>query len=607
MSSSRARSWAELLRELQGPYGALRQFLKPYRRRFALGMIAGALFGFVNGLLPLVIQQVSSIIFYAHIDNPILARFADHGVPGTRLMLFACLAIPAVMVLRGFFSFANSYLVEWVSGRVLMDLRAKLLRQITSQSIDFFNHARSGQLISRIANDTREAQTALTVMSTDLIAQPISLMTALVVLFHIDWKFMVATLVLFPICILPARRIGRTIRAAARREELEKGDMMVILHEIVAGIRVIKSFSRTAAEIDRFNASGEAQFQHAMRVKRAMEIHAPIVESVAAAGIGLAFWYVWHAHLPGNKFVALCAGIFLLYQPIKSLTRLHLLLQRCHAATSSIMEFFQLAPSVQDTPGALELRRCRGEIVLENVSFGYRPGIAALAGVDLRFEPGKHYALVGASGAGKSTLLSLILRFYDPLRGTVRIDGRDLREVTQNSLRDNIGVVAQETFLFHETIAKNIAYGRPDATREEIVAAAQQAQAHEFIIAQHGGYDTIVGDKGCMLSGGQQQRIAIARALLKDAPVLLLDEATSSLDSESEMQIQSALDALATGRTVIAIAHRLSTILQADRIIVLDAGRVIESGTHFELLEKSGAYRRLYDLQFNRTSEMTLV
>ncbi|MEA3187488.1 MAG: ATP-binding cassette, subfamily bacterial MsbA [Chthoniobacter sp.] len=594
-------------REMQGPYGALRQFLKPYWLRFALGMVCGAVFGFLNGSLPWVIQQVSGIIFYSKAENPFLARYMQNGVPPATVVLLACLAIPAVMVLRGIFSFANSYLVEWVSGRVLMDLRGKLLERITSQSVDFFNHSRSGHLISRIANDTREAQTALTTMSTDLVVQPISLITGLFVLFHIDWRFMAATLILFPLCILPARSIGRRIRASAKSEEMEKGDMMVILHEIIAGIKVIKSFSRTAAEIERFNASGEAQFHHAMRVKRAMESHAPLVESIAAAGVGLAFWYVWQAHLPGHKFVALCAGIFLLYQPIKSLTRLHLLLQRCHAATSSIMQFFEIEPSVQDAPDAARLPRCRGEIVFEKVTFGYRPGLPALSDVNLRFEPGKFYALVGPSGAGKSTLLSLILRFYDPQSGCVRIDGQDVREVMQDSLRDNIGVVAQETFLFHDTIAKNIAYGKPGSSRAEVIAVAQQAHAHDFVLAQHNGYDTVVGDKGCMLSGGQQQRIAIARALLKDAPVLLLDEATSSLDSESEAQIQAGLETLASGRSVIAIAHRLSTILKADEIIVIEHGHVIERGDHRTLIEKSGIYRRLYDLQFHRESAPELV
>jgi subfamily B ATP-binding cassette protein MsbA len=257
-------------------------------------------------------------------------------------------------------------------------------------------------------------------------------------------------------------------------------------------------------------------------------------------------------------------------------------------------------PTVEDAPSATPLASCMGEIDFENVSFGYRPEILAIKELNAHFERGKYYALVGLSGSGKSTMLSLILRFYDPWQGCIKIDGRDLRELQQDSLRRQIGIVTQDTFLFHETIFKNIAYGRLDATREEVIAAAKQAFAHDFIMAQESGYDTIVGDRGCQLSGGQQQRLAIARALLKNAPVLLLDEATSALDSESEKQIQAALETLIKGRTVIAIAHRLSTILKADKILVLDQGQLVESGTHRELYEMGGHYRRLYDLQFER-------
>jgi subfamily B ATP-binding cassette protein MsbA len=315
--------------------------------------------------------------------------------------------------------------------------------------------------------------------------------------------------------------------------------------------------------------------------------------------------YVYAANLTAGRFFGLISGIFILYEPIKTLSKLHIVMQRSLGATTQIFAILDSKPAVQDAPNAVELVSSKGRIEFENVTFRYSTGVTdAVRDINLHIESGKTYALVGASGAGKSTILSLILRLYDPTSGAVKIDGHNLRTLTQKSLREQIGLVTQETFLFHDTIFKNIQFGRPNATSEEVYAAAQTAFAHEFILAQPDGYDTVIGDKGCLISGGQQQRLAIARALLKNAPILLLDEATSSLDTESEKQIQKALEKLAAGRTVIAIAHRLSTILSADKIVVLDHGSIKEIGTHAELLEKSGYYRRLYDLQFNQPTEM---
>ncbi|HET6887170.1 MAG TPA: ATP-binding cassette domain-containing protein, partial [Candidatus Udaeobacter sp.] len=321
-------------------------------------------------------------------------------------------------------------------------------------------------------------------------------------------------------------------------------------------------------------------------------------------GVGIALLYVYSANLSVGRFFGLISGIFILYDPIKTLSRIHLVMQRSIAATSSIFSLLDSEPTVQDAPNAVALSSSQGRIDFEDVTFRYANTVTdAISNLTLHIEPGKTYALVGASGAGKSTILSLILRLYDPTSGAVKIDGRDLRSVTQKSLRGRIGLVTQETFLFHDTIFSNIQFGRLEATPEEVREAARAAYAHDFITAQPKGYQTVIGDKGCLLSGGQQQRLAIARAVLKNAPILLLDEATSSLDSESEQQIQRALAELATGRTVIAIAHRLSTVLSADQIIVMDGGRIKEIGTHAELLEKSGYYRRLYDHQFNRLPE----
>jgi subfamily B ATP-binding cassette protein MsbA len=305
-------------------------------------------------------------------------------------------------------------------------------------------------------------------------------------------------------------------------------------------------------------------------------------------------------HLDFTKFFALLTGIFMLYQPVKLLSRIHLTMQKCFNATTYIFDTLNRQPAVQDAPDATAIESSRGDIELENVTFRYRAGLPeAVSNLSLKIAAGRYYALVGSSGAGKSTILALLLRFYDPEAGVIRLDGRDIRTLTQSSLREQIGTVSQDTFLFHDSILNNIRYGRLDATREEVIEAAKQAYAHPFISEQPHGYETVIGDKGCLLSGGQQQRVSIARALLKDAPVLLLDEAMSALDSEAEREIQAALERLSAGRTVIAIAHRLSTVLKADQIVVMHQGQIHDIGTHRELLETSTLYRKLYDLQFN--------
>jgi subfamily B ATP-binding cassette protein MsbA len=424
------------------------------------------------------------------------------------------------------------------------------------------------------------------------------------VLFLMDWKFTLVTLILFPTCLLPLRIYGRRARKALRGQFEGMGEMVVTMQETFAGIRVIKSFAREAHQEKEFKRSNQLQFSQMMRIIRSMEATGPLVETIAAVGIGLALLYVYAANLSAGRFFGLITGIFILYDPIKTLSKIQIVMQQSIAATTAIFALLDSESTVQDAPNAVALRLSQGRIDFENVTFRYANTLTdAISNLTLDIQPGKTHALVGASGAGKSTILSLILRLYDPTSGSVNIDGRDLRSVTQKSLREKIGLVTQETFLFHDTISNNIRFGRLDATPEEVREAAKAAYAHDFIMAQPKGYETVIGDKGCLLSGGQQQRLAIARAVLKNAPILLLDEATSSLDSESEQQIQKALAKLATGRTVIAIAHRLSTVLSADQIIVMDGGRIKEIGTHAELLEKSGYYRRLYDHQFNRLPE----
>jgi len=491
--------------------------------------------------------------------------------------------------------------MQWVSNKVVTDIRGQLFNKMVRLSMDFFNKMRSGFLISRITNETRVVQMALTAVSADIFKQPVTIIGAITVLLLMDWKFTLITLVLFPICLLPLRIYGRRARKALRGQFEGMGEMVVTMQETFAGIRVIKSFAREAHQEKEFKRSNQLQFSQMMRIIRSMEITGPLVETIAAVGVGLALLYVYAANLSVGRFFGLITGIFILYDPIKTLSKIQIVMQNSITATAAIFSVLDSEPTVRDASDATQLTSATGRIDFENASFRYANTVTdAISNLTLHIQPGKTHALVGASGAGKSTILSLILRLYDPTSGAIRIDGRDLRSVTQKSLREQMGLVTQETFLFHDTIFNNIQFGRLDATPEEIYEAAKAAYAHDFITAQPKGYQTIVGDKGCLLSGGQQQRLAIARAILKNAPILLLDEATSSLDSESEQQIQKALAQLAAGRTVIAIAHRLSTILSADQIIVMDSGRIKEIGTHAELLEKSGYYRRLYDHQFNR-------
>ncbi len=580
-------------------YGRLLQYVKPYRRRLAAGIGFGILYGSTSAAFVFVVQKV-----WAHWYEQ-----AGGSLPLGRALALAML-LPLVMLGRGVCDFLSHYLVHWVGLRAVMDLRARLFEHLQSLSLDFFSDARTGELISRVTNDVGLVQHAISNVIEDLLKQPFTLLFVFAALLYTNWKLTLSAVVLFPICVLPILVYGRKIRKASRSAQQHQASLVSVLHEALVGLRVVKAFGMEQREAEDFRELCRSVFRQRMRVVRSLAISGPIIELLAAFGVALVFVYASRVRLPGSQLISMAFGLYMMYEPIKKISRVHMVIQESLSGAERVFQVLDQKPSIVESPSARVLPRLSKSIRFEDVTFCYEPTAegrdgSVLEDIKLEIPAGSLMAVVGASGAGKTTLFNLIPRFYDPTSGTVKIDGIDIRDVTFKSLRDQIGLVTQETFLFNDTVSNNIAYGKPGATREEIINAAKRAHAHEFITQMPQQYDTVIGESGVKLSGGQRQRLAIARAILKSPPILLLDEATSALDTESERAVQAALDDLMWGtaskkqHTMLVIAHRLSTVQHADRIIVLDKGRIAEEGTHAELLERGPVYKRLYDLQFN--------
>jgi subfamily B ATP-binding cassette protein MsbA len=484
-----------------------------------------------------------------------------------------------------------------------MDLRVRMFAHLQRLSLDFYTGARAGELMSRVTSDPQAVQQGLANVIEDTVKEPVTLVSVLGWLLYTDWKLTMTALVLFPICLVPIIVYGRATRKASKSAQENQADLLSVLQEAITGLRVVRAFSMEQRETEEFDKIGRRVFRQRMRIVRGRAISTPLIELVAGLGGTMVFLYAYTVGMEGSKLVAFAIGLFMLYAPVKKLSRVHLQIQETLAAADRIFQLLDEKPSVVESPSPRQLPRLQRAIQFDHVSFHYGQDGPVLDDVELQIAAGSLVAIVGASGAGKTTLFNLVPRFYDPTAGAVRIDGVDIRQVSFKSLRDQIGLVAQENFLFNDTVANNIAYGKPGAPREQIIEAARLAHAHDFISQMPQQYDTMTGDLGVKLSGGQRQRLAIARAILKNPPILLLDEATSALDTESERAVQAALDDLmwGTGKhgmTMLVIAHRLSTVQHADRIVVLDKGRVTEQGTHDQLLVKAGVYKRLYDLQF---------
>lgn len=570
-------------------YRRLLGYARPYQWRLFLGLLFGMLFGgSTAGLLGSFQKTIAQMFDPTHL--PLLA-----------VATIAAL-LPLFALLRGVGDFLSRYFIEWVGNRVVMDLRAKSFAHIHDLSLQYFTSSRTGELISRATNDTMMVQRAVSNVISDLCREPFVLFGAVGYLFWLDPRLSLVSLILFPICIIPVALFGRKVRRSAREGQEKLADIVSILQETISGVRIVKAFGMEEYEKNRFNERNCAVFGRMMKVAKSQAAIEPIIVFVSFVGLALALLYARWMGMDGAAFFTYAAALVVMYQPVKNLSRIHLHIQQSCAAAERIFEIIDTEIAVKESPNALTCPKTVNDVVFNRVCFSYdeKP---ILDNVSFTVRSGERLAIVGSSGAGKSTLVSLLPRFFDVTHGQIFINGKDIRSYTLKSLRNLIGIVTQETILFNDTIANNIAYGQMDAPREAIIEAAQRAFAHDFIKEMPEGYETMIGERGVRLSGGQCQRLAIARAMLRNPPILILDEATSALDTESERQVQAALNELMTHRTVFAIAHRLSTVIHADRIIVLDQGRIVEEGTHKELLAIGGLYNHLYELQFNEPGE----
>lgn len=589
-------------------YLRLLKFLKPYLGLFSLATICMVFSAIFDGVsLTMIIPFCDKVFTNKKIIIPaklpaFITSFVDkiNNLSPEVLLSYMIVGMISLFIMKGLIGYWQGYLMSDIGQNVVKDIRSKLYAKLQNLSLDYYTHKRGGEMISRITNDVRLVENAVAYGSTDLVYQTALVIIFMSLTFFLNLKLAVVCIFLVPLISFPIVKVGKVLRKLSKRSQEKMADINSLLYETIIGTRIVKAFNMENYEIDKFNRVNYDYYKISMKSIKRLLFLSPLTELLGVlAACFILFWGgkdIISGKISFGVFGVSMGALLSLIRPFKKLSQVNSINQQAVAASERIYEVLDTNPTVVERAGAKELAGFKDSVIFDHVWFNYADQ-EILKDINLEVNRGQMLAIVGPSGTGKTTMVDLIPRFYDPKKGRVLIDGVDIRDVTLKSLRQQIGIVTQETILFNDSIRGNISYGSTQATQKEIEEAAAKAHAHEFIKHLPQGYETVIGDRGMKLSGGERQRIAIARALLKNPPILILDEATSQLDSEAERIVQEALDRLMHGRTVFVIAHRLSTVRNAHRIVVLDRGAIVEQGSHSELVVRNGLYKRLYEMQ----------